>query len=291
MNCANSHLLSTYDDFNVESTAEAAAQAALQVIAVSKTFNDTYKSSVGDMLKAAIQSVLTTLLQKKLAALEQRVAELEKRPPPPAQRVTTDWASLVNSKSAEQVKQRHQLINCIAQDSRDRTIREHNVIIAGLKSATENIDELTTAKDFLNAIGFESSKVHKVRRFRPGKSTPDAPGLLQVQFKNASDATAALRAGSRHKLAAYTGVYIREDRTPAQQSEFNDLNDQKKKQNDALEANNLLDQPFRYIIHRITSSVRCIHVQNSATQRKCVFTSPTAAQLGISATANEQKQH
>lgn len=223
------------------------------------------------MLKTAIHSVLTSLLEQKINALEQRVAELEKRPQQPTDSSTKSWSQLFNSKSTELVKQRHQLINCVAQDNRERANRENNVIISGLSVDNNGQDDLTVTKKFLTSIGVNPAKVTKVRRFRPSPNS-DSPGLILVPFENAADASEALRKGNRQNSSSFSGVFVREDRTPAQQTQFKELNEQKKMKNASL--GDRLDLPFRYIIHRRSQTVRCIDVVKSAESKKCVFISP-----------------
>ena len=56
----------------------------------------------------------------------------------------------------------------------------------------------------------------------------------------------------------YKNVFIRPDRTPAEQEIFNALNTEKNKLNNGLRTNNKLDQPFRFVIR--SDKVRAIDV-------------------------------
>ena len=208
--------------------------------------------------------------------LEKRLDLLEKtNSTPKNQPGVLSFSAALTGKSTQQIKQRNQFINVIAQDNRDRLLRENNVIVSGLPISD---DDKTRVNQLFKAIGLNNITVNKVRRFQPSKNNPDAPGLLQVSL-NPVDKTSVLKAGYHHKSQDHVGVYIREDRTPAQQSEFNELNEIKKLRNEKLNTCGLLDNPFRNIVHRRSGTVRCIDVHKSAEQSKCVFSSPNAAQL------------
>ncbi len=91
-----------------------------------------------------------------------------------------------------------------------------------------------------------------------GVAAPQQPPPLIVEFETVAirnDIIAAARslASSDHK-----DIYIRPDRTIAEQVEFNRLNEEKKIANKDLEKVGNLDKPFRFVIRG--DRVRCVDV-------------------------------
>ena len=99
------------------------------------------------MLKIAIRSALTPLKlacdskaklhNDKLENLEKRLSLLEKiNSTPTNQSGVLSFSAALTGKSTQQIKQRNQLINVIAQDNRDRILRENNTMFQDYRILT-----------------------------------------------------------------------------------------------------------------------------------------------------------
>ena len=92
------------------------------------------------------------------------------------------------------------------------------------------MDDKTITVNFLRACGLERVQVAHVR-LNTRKKSPTATtaipltsksNIIQVSLSNEKDQAEDLKNCDRHHLDEYKGVCAREDRTPAQQTEFND---------------------------------------------------------------------
>ncbi len=111
-----------------------------------------------------------------------------------------------------------------------------------------------------------------VRRLKSSiNNATNNSNILQVSLSNKDEHANVLKTCSRHNLQQYSKVFVREDRTPSQQQEFNKNRAEMKKKNDELEAAQLLDTPFRNVIHRRTGRLCCINVEKSNEAKKYVF--------------------
>ena len=78
---------------------------------------------------------------------------------------------------------------------------------------------------FFSAIGVKAVPV-KTHRFRPSNSRKKSsdratPGVILVVFKSREEARSVLARAHHHGKEDWTGIYAREERTDAQQEEFN----------------------------------------------------------------------
>jgi hypothetical protein len=91
-------------------------------------------------------------------------------------------------------------------------------------------------------------------------------------LSNQDARTSILDKCRHHKLSGdYQHVLVREDRTPAEQQEFNRAREQARRRNKELDDEGLLNKPFRYVIHRRTGRVDLIDVDESSKQQRYVF--------------------
>ena len=271
----------------MEKTVDDAIALALTAAAstMNTTFDKQYKASVSLMLKTALVHALGEL-QTVIDNLKSEVATLKQTQ---AAAVTAstgthqlNFAAIVSSEKPEHVQQRHQVINFVAAEQKERAERESNVVVVGLPNSE---DDNAAAAAFFAAIGTQPT-IKSVRRLRGrdqahGKNTivndANKHGLLLVTFASQDEQRKILQRGRHHAAADYDKVFVREDRTAAQQAEFVELTKKMRAKNNELQAANLLDQPFRYIIHRRDREVRCIDAKESATQKRCVWRKPHAA--------------
>jgi uncharacterized coiled-coil protein SlyX len=170
-------------------------------------------------------------------------------------------------------KESHQVINMVAADAKDRNERASNVIVVGLdKSETKN--DITLLAEFFNACG-ASFVINSVRRLNSKtKSSGPTPNLLKVTFDSEDGKNEVLESCYRHSVDEFKGVFVREDLTPAQQTEFKEQRKTLKALNDELNETGLLDNPFRYVVHRRTKQICCINVEESSNEKRYVFASP-----------------
>jgi hypothetical protein len=215
------------------------------------------------------------------AQINELAAEIKKSASTPS--TPTTFVSVLTGKSVVQVQQRHQLLNAVAAETKDRQVRAANVIVVGLKPS-EAMDDKTITEKFLQACGLGDVQVAHVRRLNSSRksstatsASPTKSNIIQVSLSNENDQEEVLKKCDRHQVEEYKGVYAREDRTPAQQTEFNDKRVLLKKRNDQLVQAGLLDKPFRNVIHRRTGEICCINVVKSGEEQRYVFESPASA--------------
>ena len=262
--------------------AKAAIEAALEAVGEcgSTTFTKTYMNPVADMLKAAFVSALETVIrasQETESKLNARIDQLSKDLNKATSTPTTSFASVLQGKSTEKVQQRHQLVNLVAAENKVRQDRASNVIIVGLPKSSTREDK-DSVNEFFAACGLENVAITHVRRIASSKKETVAPSnIVQVVLSSEKEHAAVLQKCNFHQNEHIRGVFAREDRTPAQQAEFNELRAKLKKHNDELAAAALLDLPFRFVAHRRTGEICCINVVKSREQCRYVFASAASA--------------
>ena len=267
----------------IDATIEAVVAGVTDIIdacGAQNNFKTTNKDNLIDMFRKSLTIVLTASAEREQQLID-RIKALENRPATaPQASKPPNMATLFKSNSPEQKEERCLVLNAIARDNENRQSRENNIIISGMKQTSTPDSE--TVKNFFQSAGAETVQFTNVKRLRSGnKSIVNQPPLLLVSFTNPKDRVLVLKHCSHHKLANYEGVFVREDRTPEQQTEFTKLNEMRKQKNSCLEAQNLLDKPYRYIIHRNSGTVKCINSVESAQQNKCIFVSSSEIKKAI----------
>jgi hypothetical protein len=177
---------------------------------------------------------------------------------------------------------RNHIVNLAAAEIKTRKKKESNIVIVGLKEST-NLSDEELVNEFFDAIEVSKDEILHVRRYKKREKTQNSSqqgdqnttervGVIQVVLKSAITQHEALRRGNYHNIEGFERVYTREDRTPAEQEAINKLFNEKKRKNEEL-IKAKLDKPFRWIIHRLTGSVRCIDVEQSSNNKKCMWIS------------------
>ena len=240
------------------------------------------------MIKAAVECVLEAVkeeneqkeklifdrirkLEKQLEEKTKKVKELLAIKPATQSVSQATFAQILQDKSKESSATRNAIVNLAASEQEDRRQRESNVIITGLKATESNTQEAVLA--YFEEAGLGHIKVRHVKRLRP-KANSKTPDMFQVVLENQEQRNEALLQVKHRELPNFNGVFMREDRTPAQQAEFSKLNNERFRKNEELKQLELLDKPFRYIIHRWSGTVRCIDEPESSKFRKYIFKEP-----------------
>jgi hypothetical protein len=95
------------------------------------------------------------------------------------------------------------------------------------------------------------------------------PPPIIVEFENLETRNSVVAAGKQLANSNFKSVYIRPDRTLAEQAEFNRLHKERKEANDDLVKHNLLINPFRFVIRG--DRVRCVDVKETLDNNKHPF--------------------
>lgn len=246
-----------------------------------KTFYDSHDKenvlSKGAIINNSdIIEVMKNTNKESVRLLNARIDELNRElKSAPSPKKSESFATILKGKTADEVQQRHRLINIVTAETENRQNRASNVIIVGLPKLDEYDDIIATNK-FFNACGIDSAKIGYVSRIKSSKKNNAIlnSNIVKVSLINEQSRSEVLQKCSHHNIAEFKGIFCREDRTRSQQEEFNELRSKMKKLNDQLYAAEVLDRPFRNVIHKRTGEICCIDVQKSNEQHKYVFASP-----------------
>jgi hypothetical protein len=122
-------------------------------------------------------------------------------------------------------------------------------------------DDLKAVKEIVSALNVQATIVKTQRIIpkvtEPGSTQPQPPPIV-VEFADVATRNTVVASGKRLVTSNLKTVYIRPDRTPAEQAKFNRLYKERKETNDDLTKHKLLDQPFRFVIRG--DRVRCVDV-------------------------------
>ena len=129
-------------------------------------------------------------------------------------------------------------------------------------------------------------KVSKIHVLPPSKSLINdhnenniCSAIVELECKEQQ--RALLNAARRHDpdLDEFEGVFMHEDRTKIQQTQYRETANEAKRLNENLKKIDKLDKPFRFVVR--ANRVRCIDMDQSREQKKSIYCSPPALdQLG-----------
>jgi hypothetical protein len=218
-------------------------------------------------------------LHERLALLERENERLRSKP------TTTSLplSSVLSNNQSErrvQQKQQQQLDARIDRVTRQRQVRERNVVIVGV-SFSDNESDIVIANSFFTQAGVSTAVIRSVHRLSSSKkrNLPSNSNMLLVTLD--AGRQEVLDKCRRHGLKGkYELVFAREDRTPSEQAEFNTMRAEMKRKNDELHRAGLLDNPCRYVIHKRERRPVCIDVRESSLQKRYVFERPPTIQRG-----------
>jgi hypothetical protein len=111
-----------------------------------------------------------------------------------------------------------------------------------------------------NGKSFVKSTKHAAQKTtQTAQQTTHTAQSIIVEF-DSNEARNGLLANAKqlHSIGEYKHVYIRPDRTPAEQETFNSLNEERNRRNNGLSASGKLDQPFHFVIRG--DRVHCVDV-------------------------------
>ena len=163
------------------------------------------------------------------------------------------------------------IIKAVKADNIMKESRASSLIISGLKesmsSTTDEIydDDIKEVKKILDAIEMPVpiKKVYRMKRKSTeakDSSKPRTPTPLVVELHTNEAKNQVL--ASAHKLAgesSFKDVYLRPNRTPAEQAEVNRLVKEKNEANEDLKKNGMLGRPFYFVIRG--ERLRCIDLE------------------------------
>ena len=157
-------------------------------------------------------------LEAKTTALEKKEQELEAR----ASSTKGSWSSVL--KGQKKLPEQIDLINVAAQENKERTIRENNIIIFGVPLSTKTdvqekkIEDEGFIEGIFQQIGTEFNQVDKIIRLKVRDSSKPSPVL--VKLKSDVLRTNILKSAKNLKGGAFDKVFIRPDLTEAQRSQL-----------------------------------------------------------------------
>lgn len=206
---------------------------------VSKADFDAQVERIDDLLKQIVT------LKKKVKALEAqnaaheekitKVEEEQKQQPPPADPLWTTIAKKNVKKSKEQLK----VINVMADESKERSKKEKNVIVFGLKeSAKESIrekkdDDLEEINKILQVLSLQNEKVEG--NFRLNAKDTTKPKPLVLVLKDRETRNRFLQAAKKLKGShEHEAVFLGPDLTEAQRLQYKELVKIRDKKNEKM---------------------------------------------------------
>ena len=109
----------------------------------------------------------------------------------------------------------------VAANAKDRNERASNVIVFGLEK-TDTKDDKTLFTEFFLACGAQTL-IKSVRRlYAKSKNSGPTLNFFKVTCADEEEKKEVLESCYRHSVDEFKGVFVREDLTPAQQTEFNE---------------------------------------------------------------------
>jgi hypothetical protein len=264
-------LMEPIGDDVLDTIAKAAAQEALATVPASatETFAKNYKDKVGKMIEFAVRSALKAaakLNHDREKDLVKRINELQVK----IDTKPTNFAAAVSTGLPKE--QRQAIASQVMSQVKQIEQRAFNVVVIGIKESDTSSDSEKVNAFLADAGAGEGVEfIRNVRRLKKGNNTLTS-NLILVSLSNQDARTSILDKCRHHKLSGdYQHVFVREDRTPAEQQEFNRAREQARRRNKELEDEGLLNKPFRYVIHRRTGRVDLIDVEESSKQQRYVF--------------------
>ena len=167
----------------------------------------------------------------------------------------------------------------MARFNRQQLLKARNVVIVGLALGDRNTD-LEIANTFFCEVGVGAAVIKSVHRLSSSKKINAASNSNMLLVTLEAGRQEVLAKCGRHCLKGkYERVFVREDRTPGEQDEFNRARAVMKLKNDELLKAGRLDHPYRYVLHKRQGRPVCIDVIQSGQQKRYVFANPSAAAL------------
>ena len=239
------------------------------------------KDSVMELINEAINK-LKEEHAKEVQVLNERIARLEnslkKANNAASGGAAQACAPLLFSQVAGKAKPKVSVIeanilNAVATETKAKVERERNIIVIGAVSPGSNGEnDAQAVKGVLQAIGCDPSCVQRTHRITTGGAA--APSLCATLANKEHVLTVISNSRKLKSLGGtHASIFIRPDRTLAEQHLFRALLTQKKKANEQLGV--LLDKPYRWVIR--SDRIRCIDIDQSRTACKSVYASPPAS--------------
>ena len=196
------------------------------------------------------------------------------------------------------------IIKAVSLNVKQHDIKSKNIVIAGIATSTKSSpdeiqkDDKELVANVLESIGANVTikRTSRVKRNANSASTTtstndnQSPPPLIVELSSSDERNAVLSVANRlgHAGSNYKHVFIRPDRTKAEQDEFNKLMADKKAANSDLDRNGKLDQPFRFVVRG--SRLVCIDVKATEDfdggQRRPIVDKKTASDARKAPTAD-----
>lgn len=231
------------------------------------------RQEVEDLIARATAPLISELKSSKaeIAELKAEIARLKKeaskQPKTHATAATPMLFSQVVSggKKVSVSQVEANILNAVSIEAKAKLDREKNILIVGAtlsttaSNATERAEaDKMTARDVLREIGCEQTAVERTQRIsKPGATNSMICVTLasKERVRNVLSNSRKLSASTQHK-----SVFIRPDRTVAEQHIYRELLKQKKEANKALSDNG---QPpnYRWVIR--DNKIRCIDLSLS----------------------------
>lgn len=168
-------------------------------------------------------------------------------------------------------------VNEAASDAKERERRSKNVVVRGIQPSLDGNPEHDKEQvvSFLHAVCPEA-KVKKVHRLHHATQKDDTSKRNQlssilVVLEDAETQKRVLKVARHHSVEQFQGVFAHQDRTQAQQLQFAECSKLARDKNKQLEADGLLDQPFRFVVRG--DRARCIDTIKSRENKSSCYVS------------------
>jgi hypothetical protein len=161
-------------------------------------------------------------------------------------------------------------------ENKNKINKSNNIIIFGgpmpifYNNNENNKQDSIFVTQTLSKIGLNVNSPLKIRRYPKSGSSlnQSSPStLLSVELKTKEDCHLAIR---NSRILQSDNIFIRPERSFADQIKFNTLYKEKKRLNDILLNKNTLDQPFCFVVRG--NKVRCLDHPKSTEAKKSIYT-------------------
>jgi hypothetical protein len=157
------------------------------------------------------------------------------------------------------------IVNAVASHKKMHDDRAKKVRVSGLSITDGDIAEFKKVMEELQLNGMEFKVIGRSTQKNSSRNTNAKyqPTLL-VQFTSESDRNKVLASSSAlSRSANFKNVFIRPDRTIAEQTKFAQLNEERKNANLDLDKLGKLNNPYRFVVFR--DRLQCVNVKSTVT--------------------------
>jgi len=209
-----------------------------------------------ETLLKQVEALSKTVVEQTstIIALTNRIQQLEENPA--ASSPTTDAWSVVVGKKLNKTPAQLDMLNCVANENKDRMKRDKNLIVFGIPSSTKSepnekqLDDEKKIKELLTKVKINSENV--VKCFRLRSKDPNKPPPIIVETTDTVTRNNIIKAARRK----FEGIYVNPDLTEAQRRQDRQLRDELKNKNEPLDLKNNWATAGHYYVIRNNTVVK-----------------------------------